>query len=737
MIVTAARHERRETKGGVVCYNKIMEVNIYEQVIPKTRRQQVIGTVSVIIPNYNYADFIIERIDSVLLQTYPIHQIIILDDASMDNSIRVIERKIKEIKTTRPEIEVKFISNKKNSGGCVFAQWQKGIKEADGDYVWIAEADDSADRRFLEVAMKKFDAYPDSVLFYSDSYRINQDNKVISETCSDWADMWQEGRWKRDFHNNGKNEIINFLSGTNPILNVSSVVWKNLKELPKIFEGAKKFRVAGDWYIYTCVLEYGDIVYSALPLNYYRKHNKGSASTVIKLMKEYREVVAVQEGVATKYDLTKEQLEWQKVRRRGMGMVENKKNIEKKGRIAWLVPDFQAGSGGHRTIFQNVNYLIRNGYACDIYVKTWQPKMPVEIYNNIVDWYEEFDGDVYNDYELIKDYDMVVATGWETAKPASEAKCKNKVYFIQDFEPWFFPMGSEYIGAEMSYNYGLQGITIGRWLSWKMEKEFGMKTAHFDFCADLEKYNILPDIKKENAICFIFQPGKPRRCDALALRALQIVQSMRPEVNIYLYGSKKYAIRNLKVKHLGVLTTQQCNELYNRCTVGLCMSASNPSRIPFEMMAAGLPVVELYKENNLYDMPDSGVLLAEPTPEALATALVRIIDDPKLQRKMGEAGHDYMNNYPIDEGFRQFLGHIDNLFEKKPLKLTTNVRKKYNRSSVLSSNEVKAVASEIKKNVYIEDMLVKDKLVEDEKVKRLSRKLKRILKRIYLFIRDS
>ena len=69
--------------------------------------------VSVIIPNYNYEKYIIERIDSVLMQTYPIYELIILDDCSTDNSVEVIEEKIKDIK----DIKVKFIKNEKNSGG--------------------------------------------------------------------------------------------------------------------------------------------------------------------------------------------------------------------------------------------------------------------------------------------------------------------------------------------------------------------------------------------------------------------------------------------------------------------------------------------------------------------------------------------------------------------------------------------------------------------------------------------
>ncbi len=84
------------------------------------------------------------------------------------------------------------------------------------------------------------------------------------------------------------------------------------------------------------------------------------------------------------------------------------------------------------------------------------------------------------------------------------------------------------------------------------------------------------------------------------------------------------------------------------------MSASNPSRIPFEMMAAGLPVVDIYRENNLYDDPEGGVLLADSTPESIASAILKILDDNEIQNEMSKFGVEFMKNYPIEKGFEQF-----------------------------------------------------------------------------------
>lgn len=713
-----------------------MRVNIYKK---KPRRFITPDKkVSVIIPNYNYEDFITERIDSVLFQTYPISELIILDDASPDNSVKVIEKKIEEIKRDYPNIKVTFIANKKNSGGCVFSQWQKGLEHATGDYFWIAEADDSCSPRFLEVAMKKIAEKPETVLFYCDSYRINQDNKIKSRTCTDWMDMWKSGRYTEDFYNDGKDELINYFSGTNPIMNVSSVVWKNDKRLPKIFEEAKEYKVAGDWYIYSRILEYGDIAYSAKPLNYYRKHDKGSASTVVKLNVEYDEVKAVQDRIAKKYKLNARQKKWQRERRRGMGFVENEKNKGTKGTIAWVVPWFSKGSGGHRTIFTNLNRLVDHGYKCDMYVQSLENEVPNQIYNRIRGGYGDFKGDIYVGYQLAKKYDMVIATGWDTAETVANADCDKKMYFIQDFEPWFFAMSTEYMMAEQTYTYGLQGVTIGKWLASKIGSNYPTSTAYFNFCADLEKYYKIKDAKKEKAICLIFQPGKPRRCDKLALRALQIVQKVDPKIKIYLYGSSPRKVNNLKAEHLGTITEEACNKLYNKCSVGLCMSASNPSRIPFEMMAAGLPVVELYHENNLYDLPEDGCLLAEPNPEAIATAILKIFSDKKLQKSMSEAGYKYMQNYPIEKGYQQFIEIVDRKFagENVP-NAAKNIKKSYKREAITASKEAIAASEKITEPAFVGDKPSAAQILKAGFSRRGVNKAKRLISKTYTFIRDA
>lgn len=421
-----------------------------------------------------------------------------------------------------------------------------------------------------------------------------------------------------------------------------------------------------------------------------------------------------------------------------MGFVENEKNNGKKGTIAWIVPWFSKGSGGHRTIFTNINRLVDHGYKCDIYVQSLQKEYPNQIYQRLVEDYGEFKGDVFAGYQLAKKYDMVIATGWDTAETVAKADCDKKMYFIQDYEPWFFAMSTEYMMAEQTYSYGLQGVTIGKWLASKIGSNYPTPTVYFNFCADLKKYHKLKDVKKEKAVCLIFQPGKPRRCDKLALRALQIAQKIDPEIKVYLYGSARRKVHNLKAIHLGTITEKECNKLYNKCTVGLCMSASNPSRIPFEMMAAGLPVVELYHENNLYDLPEDGCLLAEPNPEAIATTILKVFSDEKLQKSMSAAGYKYMQDYPIEKGYDQFVEIIDKKFAGKIISNEAKtIKKSYKRAAVPASKETISASNVLTKQVTFSDFPSASELIKASFSRRAVRKAKRLVKKTYHFVKDA
>lgn len=329
--------------------------------------------------------------------------------------------------------------------------------------------------------------------------------------------------------------------------------------------------------------------------------------------------------------------------------------------IAWLIPRLIEGSGGHRTMLEHALALERHGHRCHLYLEGTHtdPDKGSQLIEQIFGYTFER---VSFGWDAIQPADAAIATIWYSAAFVRDLPfpCR-KLYFVQDYEACFNPMGDAFLMAENSYRYGLTPVTIGRWLRHELGERFGVPAYHFDFGANLDIYCPLPDVQKELAVCFIHQPDKPRRCSRLGLEALGIVKHRMPEVKIYLYGSPardKGAIW-FEHEHLGLLNLQDCNALYNRSAVGLCLSASNPSRIPFEMMAAGLPVVEMWRENTLYDFPPEAVTLANQTPECIAESILRLLDKPATRAAMSQAGTRFMADRPLSVETDQFRDAVE------------------------------------------------------------------------------
>lgn len=237
--------------------------------------------VSVILPNYNYARFLKERVRGILGQSYPVHELIILDDASNDGSEETIMEIRRELADRYPDTEVYTVFNKNNSGN-PFLQWEKGIKMASGDYIWIAEADDLAKPDFLKTVMRGFKD-SETVLSYCNSKYIDENGKVVlKDTLRKMKDKFRRGHFKASYIVDGKAELNRNLAIYNSIPNVSAVVFKNSPELSKILERAEKYQLAGDWYFYIELAQRGKIAYSARSLNLHRIHKTSVTNATSK-----------------------------------------------------------------------------------------------------------------------------------------------------------------------------------------------------------------------------------------------------------------------------------------------------------------------------------------------------------------------------------------------------------------------------------------------------------------------
>jgi glycosyltransferase involved in cell wall biosynthesis len=256
--------------------------------------------VSVIVPNYNYADHIARRISTVINQTFPIYELIVLDDASTDNSVFEIQSILGGL-----DIGQSLLVNEKNSGS-VFLQWQKGIKQATGDFIWIAEADDISSPNFLITVIEKF-ADENVVMSYSESKQIDENDNVLAGNYQDYVSDISETKWLIDYTNEGTSEISSALAVKNTIPNASAVVFRK-NSLISAFDSYEdqilSYRYAGDWLVYMATLASGgSLAFTANPLNMHRRHT--SSVTIQSFGRDHlEEVVGVQNYIMNNFPVS-------------------------------------------------------------------------------------------------------------------------------------------------------------------------------------------------------------------------------------------------------------------------------------------------------------------------------------------------------------------------------------------------------------------------------------------------
>jgi glycosyltransferase involved in cell wall biosynthesis len=230
---------------------------------PKQRDDGSMPKVSVIVPNYNHARFLRQRLDSILHQTFQDFELILLDDCSTDESRSILQE---YAAATRVRLEF----NEVNSGS-TFKQWNKGVRLSQGKYVWIAESDDYADERLLEKLVARLDAEPRAVFAQCRSWRVLADGKLKGFQDECLTDLGSD-KWAEDFRADGIQECRNYLVRCCSVQSASSVVFR--REVYWEVGGAdEKLRQCGDWKTWASMaLTGGTISYVGEPLNYYRYH---------------------------------------------------------------------------------------------------------------------------------------------------------------------------------------------------------------------------------------------------------------------------------------------------------------------------------------------------------------------------------------------------------------------------------------------------------------------------------
>ncbi len=211
--------------------------------------------VSVIIPCFNHGKYLAQRINSVLNQTFTDFEILLLDDCSTDNSLAIMN-------DYAHNQHITLIETNKTNSGSPFIQWQKGLKNAKGKYIWIAESDDFAAVDFLEKQITILEKNIEIGLCFSASNWVDAQNNTI-EVPSHEADSWLK---------KGNDLIKNEFSIGCPIYNASSAIFRK-KLVQKVdFEQITQFKFTGDWLFWVQILKDTEVYHLGERLNFFRRH---------------------------------------------------------------------------------------------------------------------------------------------------------------------------------------------------------------------------------------------------------------------------------------------------------------------------------------------------------------------------------------------------------------------------------------------------------------------------------
>jgi glycosyltransferase involved in cell wall biosynthesis len=224
--------------------------------------------VSVIVPNYNHARFLRQRINSILAQTFQDFELLLLDDCSTDESRAILREYASD-----PRVRLDF--NESNSGS-TFKQWNKGVRLARGKYVWLAESDDYSDPRFLARLVALLDGDPEVMIAYCRSWRVSDDaaggsNAKPDEFAYPLLDAPDLPRWSKDFCADGTEECRRYFVIANLVRNASSAVFRKAA-YEEVGGADESLRLCGDWKLWASIALRGKMAYVSDALNYYRLH---------------------------------------------------------------------------------------------------------------------------------------------------------------------------------------------------------------------------------------------------------------------------------------------------------------------------------------------------------------------------------------------------------------------------------------------------------------------------------
>jgi glycosyltransferase involved in cell wall biosynthesis len=341
--------------------------------------------------------------------------------------------------------------------------------------------------------------------------------------------------------------------------------------------------------------------------------------------------------------------------------------------LLWFIPSFDhIYRGGIRTVFMVADHFSRARGSKSVFVVYGPQKAPLAAIRSMAasafpnlksEFIELEDGE---HPAALPESDAAFATLWNSAYLlAKYDRCKAKYYFMQDFEPSFYPAGSVYGVIEQTYMLGFHCManTLGVARKYRRYSEW---VDYFTPGVDATLYHPAPrDTHGPFRIVFYGRPNNNRNAFNIGIEALrQVKAAYGAKVDIVSAGSAwpeyRYGVRGV-VRNAGVLSTmKEVAELYRFCDIGLVfMFSDHPSYQPLEFMASGCCTVTNFNPSTTWLLRDrENAFLTGATPASVDRCIIDALKDPEARGRVVEGGLKTTRGLNWDDAMNRIVDFV-------------------------------------------------------------------------------
>jgi len=249
------------------------------------------GLVSVVVASYNHAEFLAQRMESLIRQTYQDIEILVIDDCSSDNSLEVLRK-------YQSHHKVKLVIREKNGGWVTVSN--QGVEMSTGEFIIFANCDDDCDPHMIERLVNGMKANPTAGIAFCRSLLVDEHDRTLGEDFAIREPLFR-ARCSTDTLLT-QHEMSRFLLYSCVIPNLSAALIRRecFKSVGKL---SPDYRVCSDWDLFFRIVTRYDVAYIAEPLNRFRQH-KTTIRSVTKGRVNYEEIFRLLLGQIRLQDLT-------------------------------------------------------------------------------------------------------------------------------------------------------------------------------------------------------------------------------------------------------------------------------------------------------------------------------------------------------------------------------------------------------------------------------------------------